>query len=117
MTIAKLSTNERSPLTASGMAAYPGILAAVYEITVTGVLPKGNTTKNVTYFIVDANNTIVGQILLPDASEKYNSVSIALKVSSASAPYSIGTFDDRGFHPSNFLSVRNPVSNQGPRGA
>ncbi len=106
---------QAAPLTALGIATYAGLLAAS-EIIVTGTLPKGRTTKSVTYFIIDPNNTIVGQVLLPDAAEQFNSVSITLKVPNASASYTIGTFDDHGFHAADFLSVRNPTNN-GPRGA
>src|SRR5437879_5006413 len=40
------------PLTAAGMVSYAGVLPA-FEITITGTLPKGNTTGTVTYFVVD----------------------------------------------------------------
>jgi hypothetical protein len=97
------------------MATYAGLLAA-YEITITGTLPKGDTTRTDTYFITDSN-TIVGQVVLPDAVKKYNSVLVTLKVPNASRSYAIGTIDDDGFHASTFLSVRNPTGNQRPSGA
>lgn len=100
----------RSPLTATGMASYSGLLAA-YDITITGTLPTGNTTGTVTYFIIDTTSkTIVGQVMLPDAVNHNNSVSVTVKVPNATAPYEIGTFDGGGFHASSFLSVRNPTS-------
>jgi hypothetical protein len=66
----------------------------------------------VTYFIIDATRSaVVGQVVLPDASNKHNSVSITVKVPSLSGSFAIGTFDDAGnFKPSNFLHVNNPAS-------
>jgi hypothetical protein len=99
------------------MAGYSGVLAAS-EIIVTGTLPNGPTTKNVTYFIIDTDNTIVGTVALPDAAERNTSVSIPLKVAKASTSYAIGTFDEnRGFQASSFLTVRNSTSDQRPTGA
>jgi len=99
----------RSPLTEAGIASYLGVLAA-YEITITGTLPEGKTTANVTYFIADtATNTIVGTVALPDAVEQKTAVSMILKVAKPSASFAIGTFKDGVFHASSFLSVRNPT--------
>ncbi len=82
--------------------------SGAHEITVTGALPKGDTTASVSYVIMDpTNNTLVGQIALPNAVQKNTEVSMTVKVTSASASYAIGTFDEKGFTPSNFLSVRN----------
>jgi len=92
--------------------------AEVPEVTVTGTLPMGDTTGIVTYFVIDTTtNTVVGQVILPNAVNKETSVSVSVKVPSASASYQIGTFDEDGFHASSFLSVRNPTSNQRPPGA
>jgi hypothetical protein len=89
------------------------------EITITGTLPKGNTTRNVTYYLVDASrNTIVNQVVLPDAVDQNNLVSLAVTVPSATASYAIGTFDDGGrFLASTFLSVNKPASDQRTTGA
>jgi len=89
------------------------------EVVVTGRLPIGETTSTVTHFIIDsADNTIVGQVALPDAVNKSLAVSLTVKVPSASRTYSIGVFDSDGrFRPSSFLSVRSPVSAQQPGGA
>ena len=92
----------------------PGPLttAAYDTVVVTGALPNGDTTRTVTYFIVDtASKSIVGTVALPDAVKRKTSVSLTLKVPNASASLAIGTFDEDGFHPSNFLSVRNPIRN------
>jgi hypothetical protein len=103
----KTTTTARPPLTAAGIASYGGLLAP-YDIAVTGTLPKGKTTRSVTYFITDrTSNTIVGQVVLPDAVQQNNSVSMTLKVPNASTSYAIGTFDSDGFHASSFLSVSN----------
>jgi hypothetical protein len=111
MTSKTAVTRARSPLTEAGIASYVGVLAA-YEITITGTLPEGKTTATVTYFIADmATNTIVGTVALPDAVERKTSVSMTVKVPKPSASLAIGTFEDGVFHPSSFLSVRNPASN------
>ena len=112
----KTSPETRSPLTVAGMESYKGLLAA-YDINVTGTLPKGNTTRTVTHFIKDmANDSIVGHVILPDAAQQSNSVSMTVKVPNASTSLAIGTFEDDGFHPTTFLSVGTPT-NRGPRGA
>jgi hypothetical protein len=41
---------------------------------------------------------------------------MTLKVPNARKSYAIGTFDKDGFHPSSFLSVRDPTSKH-PSGA
>src|SRR5690242_4665174 len=101
----KRGPNAPPPLTAAGMARYAGILAPC-DINITGTLPTGDTTKTVTYFITDAAANIVGQVVLPDAVKNYNSVSVNLTVPKPSSSYAIGTFDNDGFHPADFLSVR-----------
>lgn len=111
------ATRARSPLTKAGIARYLGVLAA-YEINITGTLPEGKTTENVTYFIADTtSNTLVGTVLLPDAVEQKTSVSLILKVAKPSASFAIGTFKDGVFHPSRFLSVHNSIGNPTARGA
>jgi len=101
----------RSPLTEAGNASYLGVLAA-YEITITGALPEGKTTANITYFIVDTlTNTLVGTVALPNAAQPKTSVSLTLKVPRPSTSFAIGTFKDGAFHASSVLSVRNPNSN------
>ena len=91
--------------------------AEVPEVTVTGTLPMGDTTGIVTYFVIDTTtNSVVGQVVLPNAVKKKTSVSMTVKVPNASASYQIGTFDEDGFHASSFLSVRNPTSTNVPPG-
>jgi hypothetical protein len=100
------------------LAAYEIPITGTFEITITGTLPEGKTTANVTYFIADtATNTIVGTVALPDAVERKTSVSLTLKVPKPSASLAIGTFKDGVFHASSFLSVRNPTSNLTHSGA
>lgn len=110
------------PITAAGIAIYTGLLSAgVYEILVTGTLPKGETRENVTYFIVDRETkTIVSQVVLPDASSQFSGVEMRLKVARLSSAYDIGTFSANGeFKPIVFLSVRDdlkPSPLEGARG-
>ncbi|MER9581975.1 hypothetical protein [Mesorhizobium sp. M0276] len=83
---------------------------AVMEVTVRGVLPIGDTTENVTYFILDtAKSAIVGQVVLPKAVKRSLAVALTVKVPSTAGSYAIGTFDDGGsFQPANFLRVESP---------
>ena len=107
------ATSPRPPLSAAGIASYAGLL--VYEVSVTGTLPEGKTTRAVTHFIVDSDNNIVGHVVLPDAAPKQNPVSMTVKVPNASRSLAIGTFEEGGFHPTSYLRVG--TDNRGPRGA
>ena len=99
--------------TPSGATGRLSVTTAAHEITVTGALPQGETTSSVTFFVIDTTtNTVVGQVALPNAVKRFTSVSIPIKVPTASASYAIGTFDENGFQASSFLSVRNPATNQ-----
>jgi hypothetical protein len=111
------------PITTAGIAEYQGILAAsgVHEIIVSGTLPKGETTQNVTYWIIDRDTSaIVSQVVLPDRSNQFNRVEMRLKVARPSSSLQIGSFEPNGaFKPVEFLSVRselNPSSSSGPTG-
>jgi hypothetical protein len=118
-----LSRRVLPPITIAGIAKYQGILAAsgVHEIIVSGTLPKGETTQNVTYWIVDRDtNSIVSQVVLPDRSNQFSRVEMRLKIARLSSALQIGTFEANGaFKPAEFLSVRsdlNPSSSSGPTG-
>ncbi|WP_076859629.1 hypothetical protein [Bradyrhizobium mercantei] len=108
-------------MTAAGIEAYAGVLSAmgIHEILVSGTLPRGQTTQNVTYFIVDRNTkAIVSQVTLPDASNQFNAVEIRLKVARVSGAYDIGTFEQNGeFTPAEFLSVRSDLDTPPMSGA
>ena len=114
----ELSAAAQPPLTAAGAARYAGILATS-ELVVTGRLPEGETTKSITYFILDTSrNTIVGQVILPDAARRNISVSVTVKVPTSLGPFAIGAFDEQGnFVPAAFLSVNGPAGGQAPGGA
>ncbi|MCC8952373.1 hypothetical protein H8B02_02530 [Bradyrhizobium sp. Pear77] len=111
----------RPPITAAGIETYAGVLAAMglHEILVTGNLPRGQTTQNVTYFIVDRNTkAIVSQLTLPDASNQFNGVEIRLKVARLSSAYDIGIFQSNGeFKPAEFLTVRSDLDTPPSSGA
>jgi hypothetical protein len=108
------------PITAAGIEKYHGILAAsaIHEIIVSGTLPKGETTANVTYWIVDRDTrAIVSQVVLPDRSNQFNRVEMRLKVGRLSGGYQIGTFAPNGeFRPADFLSIRSDLDPLGPSG-
>ncbi|MDX8482047.1 hypothetical protein RFN28_26815 [Mesorhizobium sp. VK24D] len=95
---------------------------AVMEVSVRGTLPVGDTTENVTYFILDtAKSTIVGQVILPNAVTRSLAVSLTVKVPSAAGSLAIGTFDEGGtFQVASFLRVEIPAvdpSGEHPGGA
>ncbi|AZO28485.1 MULTISPECIES: hypothetical protein [unclassified Mesorhizobium] len=91
---------------------------AAMEVTVRGVLPIGDTTENVTYFILDTlKSAIVGQVMLPKAVKRSLAVSLTVKVPSSAGSLAIGTFDDGGkFEVASFLRVEVPAV-QNPGGA
>lgn len=84
---------------------------AVMEVTVRGVLPFGDTTENVTYFILDTvKSAIVGQVILPKAVKRSLAVALTVKVPSTAGSLAIGTFGDGGnFQAASFLRVEIPV--------
>ncbi|MER9197307.1 hypothetical protein NKJ52_24335 [Mesorhizobium australicum] len=83
---------------------------AVMEVTVRGVLPIGDATENVTYFILDtAKSAIVGQVVLPKAVKRSLAVALTVKVPSTAGSFAIGMFDDGGsFKVASFLRVESP---------
>ncbi|WP_155765338.1 hypothetical protein [Mesorhizobium erdmanii] len=87
---------------------------AVIEVTVRGVLPIGDTTENVTYFILDtAKSAIVGQVVLPKAVKRSLAVALTVKVPGTAASLAIGTFGDGGnFEAASFLRVETPAVEQ-----
>jgi hypothetical protein len=91
---------------------------AVMEVTVRGVLPIGDATENVTYFLLDtARSAIVGQVMLPRAVKRSMAVALTVKVPSNASSLAIGTFDDAGnFQVVDFLRVETHAV-QGPDGA
>ncbi|UCI09544.1 hypothetical protein [Mesorhizobium sp. B1-1-8] len=84
---------------------------AVMEVTVRGVLPIGDASENVTYFILDTSkSSIVGQVVLPKAVKRSLAVALTVKVPSTAGSYAIGTFDDGGnFQAASFLRVEIPT--------
>lgn len=107
----------KQPLTSVGAAEYAGLLMA--EVIVTGKLPEGDTTRNVTYFITDAaSKTVFGQVMLPDAARGISAVSMIVKIPNAAGAVQIGTFDEAGvFTPAKFLSVSAPGAGRPSGGA
>ncbi|RWH69251.1 hypothetical protein [Mesorhizobium sp.] len=85
---------------------------AATEVSIRGVLPIGDTTENVTYFILDmAKNTIVGQVILPKAVKQSLAVSLTVKVPSTARSFAIGTFDEGGnFQVASSLRVEHPAA-------
>jgi hypothetical protein len=111
------------PLTAAGVGAYAGVLAAI-EITVSGRIPEvstaGSTTGSTTYFVVDKDkNAIVGNITLPNTPKPHSAFRIAVRVPSGSESFDVGVFDDAGGFVSAGFTVevpKPPSGAVGPRG-
>ncbi|AZO02025.1 hypothetical protein EOA27_35925 [Mesorhizobium sp. M2A.F.Ca.ET.037.01.1.1] len=84
---------------------------AVMDVAVRGVLPIGDDTGNVTYFVLDTTKSaIVGQVNLPKTVKRSLAVSLNVKVPSTAGSLAIGTFDDGGnFQVASFLRVETPV--------
>jgi hypothetical protein len=104
-----------APLTAAGVGAYAGVLAAI-EITVSGRIPDvpGSTTGATTYFVVDKDKSaIVGSITLPNTSKPHSAFRIAVRVPSASRSFDVGVFNDAGGFVSSGFTVEAPM---GPSG-
>lgn len=92
-------------------------VSAGMDITVRGVLPIGDETGNVTYFILDAaKNAIVGQVILPAAVKRSHAVAITVKVPSTAGSLAIGTFENGNFQASGSLRVEAPAVGR-PSGA
>lgn len=80
------------------------------EVTVRGVLPLGDATENVTYFILDTvKNAIVGQVVLPKAVKRSLAVALTVKVPGTAGAFAIGAFDGGNFKAASFLRVESPV--------
>ena len=96
-------------MTAIGIAKYGGVLSAdeTINVLISGNLPKGATTRNVIYSVVDKNtNAILSQVTLPEVSDRFDAVRMLLKVQRSSSDYDIGTFGSSGeFKPAGFLSA------------
>ena len=90
------------------------------EIIVSGQIPEGPTTANVTYFVMDkSRNVIVGNINLPNASTFANAFRLNVQVPNTSESFDVGTFDDSGgFTSAGFLveGGQRPTGAVGPRG-
>ena len=53
----------------------------VMRLVLQGLCPSGDTSENVTYFVIDtATNTVAGHVVLPNAVKKKTSVSLSVKV-------------------------------------
>jgi hypothetical protein len=106
------------PITAAAMRAWSHVLAP--EITVSGSIPQGQTTANITYFVVDsASNAIVGNITLPDASTIANSFRLNVRVPHLSDSFDVGTMSDDGEFASAGFTIETPTAPTGavgPRG-
>jgi hypothetical protein len=83
------------PITAAAISAWSHVLAP--EITVSGSIPQGQTTANISYFVLDrARNAVVGNITLPDASTVANSFRLNVRVPQLSDNFDVGTMSDDG---------------------
>ncbi len=106
----------RAPLTAVGVAGYGGVLAI--EITISGSIPSGPTTRNITYFVLDTSrNAVVGNITLPDASTFAAAFRLNISVPQPSERFDVGHFDNAGTFVSAGFRIEVPKSPSGAVGA
>jgi hypothetical protein len=105
----------RQPLSPDGQARYAGVLAV--QITISGEIQQGPTTRNVAYFVLDeARNAVVGNITLPDASTFAKSFRLQVTVPQLSESFAVGLFDEKGtFVSAGFQIEAPPHSAVGPR--
>jgi len=107
------------PITAAGVRAYAGVLAAT-EITVSGRVPDVPKPGSTTYFVVDkSKNAIVGNITLPNSSKPHATFRIAVRVPSASESFDVGVFNEAGGFVSAGFTVevpKPPSGAVGPKG-
>jgi hypothetical protein len=117
--LAEQSENLRGPeppLTAAGREIYPGVFSA-FEIIVSGHIKRGPTTRTVTYFVLDtSNNTIVGNIVLPDASPQINKFRIPISVARVSS-FDVGIYDETGRFVSAGFKIETPPLPTGASGS
>ena len=108
---------QRSPLNAAGLAQYGGVLAG--EITISGKVESGPTTRNITYFVLDrSRDAVVGNITLPDAATFANAFRLNVSVPDAWGSLDVGLFDDTGKFASAGFQVevpKQPTGAVGPR--
>jgi hypothetical protein len=93
---------------------------AEVDLTVSGQIPDGPTTANVTYFVIDkSSNAIVGSINLPNASQVSHAFRLTVKVSDPTGSFDVGHFDDAGKFVSAGFTIEVPTRPSGavgPRG-
>ena len=103
------------PLTPAAIESWAHVLMP--EITVSGSIPQGPTTRSVTYFVVDtARNAIAGNLTLPDAADFARSFQMNVRVVELSENYDVGTFADDGEFVSAGFKVEAPQPSAGAIG-
>lgn len=77
------------------------------RVVVKGTIPIGPMTGTITYFVIDeSSRAVVGQLVLPNASDPPRGVNVLLQLPPSPGPFAIGVFDAKGqFAPASGLIV------------
>lgn len=93
------------------------LYAETCEITVSGPIPHGPTTHQITYFVVDpARNAVVGTLVLPDAATFAQAFRLKVRVPQGAEHLEVGLFEETGFVSAGF-TVEAPARAPRPAGA
>jgi hypothetical protein len=92
----------------------------VPNITVSGTIAAGPTTRSITYFVVDrTRDAIIGNITLPNASTFANAFRLDVNIPNNSDSVDVGLFDDGGKFVSAGFTIEGgtrPAGAVGPEG-
>jgi hypothetical protein len=88
--------------------AFEGVLAAG-KITVSGPIADGETTSQVSYFVVEkATGAVLGRFVLPSASLAMHSFRLQVDVAALVDAYDAGVFGPDGLFRSSNFTVEAP---------
>lgn len=88
------------------------------QLKVSGAIPHGETTGNITYFVVDrSTGSIAGNLTLPNASKVASSFAMAVDVPRVADTYDVGTFSEAGEFVSAKFDLTMPQAPKGAYGA
>jgi hypothetical protein len=66
-----------------------------YRVKVSGPIADGETTGQITYFVVDkATHAVLGRFVLPNASHTMRAFRLLVEVTALADAYDVGVFDE-----------------------
>jgi len=88
------------------------------QLKVSGPIPRGETTRSITYFVVDrSTGAIAGNLTLPDAATFANAFAMTVDVPRVASTYDVGTFNEAGEFVSANFDLTMPEAPKGAYGA